>query len=379
MNSEHPIQNEQVSDDTQNTRMVCVTEDRAHWRKKFANRHPMLVLVRNGTVWVRRNGATYAARVGETVLLTPGKFELEATPSDRHGMICFEYAVFPVSLLGRIGCATPAIEELALQIGDNESGFHLQQNLLWKIDLMRREWVKSGAGLESILIFIVNQMPPSLFPFLRSVYFKTRWAMQILLERHILHREAVAHLCNHYIDGRLAFFRDCKTLTGFSPRKWLEMRRMELARIWIDGGSKSVADVATVFGYGNPRKFQRDYKKQHGSQPGSDESLQTFECWNKLRGGGSLLRPFWWPAPLPVREVERPDLTGDTFSKSASTAPGRDEADASWIPPSFNFGRAPLPEELDKKISKTFWDMNAVAVSEFISFPDALPELLKAA
>ena len=379
MNSEHSIQNEQVSDEIQGSRLVCVTEDRAHWRKSFANRNPMLVLVRNGTVWVRRDGSTYAARVGDAVLLTPGNFELEATPTDRHGMICFEYAVFPVSLLGRIECAVPAIEELALQIEDNGSGFYLQQNLLWKIDVMRREWMTSGAGLESILIFIVNQRLPSLFPFLRSAYFKMRWAMQTLLESHLFHPEPVAHLCKHYIAGRLSFFRDCTTFTGLSPRKRFVKRRMELSRIWIDGGGQPVADVAALFHYDKPRRFQRDYKKQYGSLPGSDESLQTFEYWKILRGGGSLLRPFWWPAPLPVREVARPNLAADTFSGNGFTSPFGAEADASSNPPSFDFHRPPPPEELDKKISKPFWDMKAVAVSEFIPFPNALPELLKAA
>ena len=54
-------------------------------------------------------------------------------------------------------------------------------------------------------------------------------------------------------------------------------------------------------------------------------------------------------------------------------------ADGTSNPALMDFTEAPLQEEFDAEVSETFWEMKTVEVSKIIPFPDALPELLKAA
>lgn len=61
-------------------------------------------------------------------------------------------------------------------------------------------------------------------------------------------------------------FRD---VLGQSPGKYLAMWRMILAGRLLDGGNKSLAEVAHSVGYDSVEAFSRKFKAQHGIAPGA--------------------------------------------------------------------------------------------------------------
>lgn len=378
MKTIEPGQNEPLKDDFQLPHQVCVRGEYPKWRKKFNTCDPMLIMVRSGLLTIWRNGSRYFIRPSDVVLLAPGSFELEAFGAMRHDEVNLEYAQFPVSLLTRIGCAAPEIEEMALNIPEDESGVFAERRMLWTADFLRHQWLQYGVGVEAMLTLIVNKLPKALFPFLRSVYFKKRWALQTLLESHVLHPKAVEYLSSNYVDGRSAFFRDCKALTDYTPRNWVVERRMQLARVWMDGGGKPVAEVASVLHYGNFRRFRRDYQNRFGCPPGSEKSAQLFEMARSFRGADSFMRPFWWPAPLPLlwaKDPEAPEPSGSLPETEANI----EETDNEPAPWQEEFKKLPIAKALDPEVSKAFWEMKPPNVSKIIPFPDVLPLLLKAA
>lgn len=63
------------------------------------------------------------------------------------------------------------------------------------------------------------------------------------------------------------FERVFKQETGLTPMRWLEERRMEAARQYLSGTSKTVAEIAAAVGYPDPFYFSRVFRKQYGCPP----------------------------------------------------------------------------------------------------------------
>jgi len=63
------------------------------------------------------------------------------------------------------------------------------------------------------------------------------------------------------------FERVFKQETGLTPRRWLEERRMEAARQYLSGTSKSVSEIATAVGYTDPFYFSRVFRRHFGQPP----------------------------------------------------------------------------------------------------------------
>lgn len=75
------------------------------------------------------------------------------------------------------------------------------------------------------------------------------------------------------------FGRVFKLETAYRPMKWLEERRMEVARELLLGGDRSIAQVAEVVGYPDSFYFSQVFKKHFGKPPlqyrKSGQSLAT--------------------------------------------------------------------------------------------------------
>ena len=63
------------------------------------------------------------------------------------------------------------------------------------------------------------------------------------------------------------FCRLFKLETAYRPMKWLEERRMEIARELLLGGDLSIAHVAESVGYPDSFYFSQVFKKHFGKPP----------------------------------------------------------------------------------------------------------------
>lgn len=63
------------------------------------------------------------------------------------------------------------------------------------------------------------------------------------------------------------FARVFKQQTGLNPTRWLEERRMEAARQYLSGTSKTISEVAEAVGYADPFYFSRVFRKYYGHAP----------------------------------------------------------------------------------------------------------------
>ncbi|MCE9506834.1 MAG: AraC family transcriptional regulator [Alphaproteobacteria bacterium] len=63
------------------------------------------------------------------------------------------------------------------------------------------------------------------------------------------------------------FDRVFKQQTGVTPMRWLNERRMQAARQFLSGTSKTVAEIAEELGYRDPFYFSRVFRRHFGQSP----------------------------------------------------------------------------------------------------------------
>ncbi len=64
------------------------------------------------------------------------------------------------------------------------------------------------------------------------------------------------------------YFRDIfKRETGLTPMDWLNQRRLQMARQYLSGTRKSVAEIAEACGFQDQFYFSRVFRKQFGQSP----------------------------------------------------------------------------------------------------------------
>ena len=325
-----------------------------YWKRTLRSRRPTLILIRNGTVTVRTAAGVYCARGGDSVLLAPGVFEIEATPAVRHGNVDLEIATFSMAALGSAFGNDSIVEELALGVRQSENtGVYVQKRVVNFLDRERAAVPSCYNDVGAIVVRIINSAAASTFPFARFAFFEMRWAFQSLLEAHVLRAGAVEWLAGNYIHGRAAFFRDCKTYVGLSPAKWIRTRRLELARAWIRHDKASLGDIAKALGYCNVRALRTALWREYES---SIDELKDMSAIRLFWPTYVPMRPFWWPLPLPLI--------------------GRNE---DLIVPERNLPVSKPEELFTEKVSADFFEMKPAAASKIIPFPTGLPTLLKAA
>jgi AraC-like DNA-binding protein len=346
-------------------------------KRALRSSRPTLILVRNGMVTVRTATGTYCAQTGNSILLAPGSFDIEATPAVRHGNIDVEIASFSLAALGRAFGDGSVVESLVLRIPESENtGVYIQKRI---VDLLDRELASVPTffkNVESIVTRILNTCAASTFRFARFGFFEKRWAFQALLEANVLRPGVVEWLAGHYIDGRAAFFRDCKIFVGMSPAKWIKTRRLELARAWLRHGKASIEDIAKVLAFCNVRALRTALWKHF------EMTIDELKDTEGMRLFGIPLvafRPFWWPSPLPlIGEAQRRRHPADEVSELAESAPEPCEEesptnDARDLPPEDGGNAEPKP------VKERFFSLEMIPVAEIIPFPSGLPVLLKAA
>lgn len=390
-------------------RSVGLFEGRMKWRREFCAALPVFIMIEQGVLTIRRAGNTRMAVRGDVVLLTPGSFEITAVPMSAYGLVRFQYAKIPISALGRLLSAGSAIEEVALYGVRHEehTGIHICKGMRPQVARNLQIPMLQSTPVKSVMNALIVSLSPAVFPFLRRVYYERRWAFLGMMEAHTLEPRPVEFLADSYADGRAAFFRDCRLYTGHTPRAWFDRRKMQLAEVWLHVAKHTIADVAARLHYRVVKLFRAEYENHFRRPP------ETAGCWSE---GASLsldhpfccLRPFWWPAPLPLAGAGTwSRLWSDRFSDpieessepvDASAMPAQapepvnataDQSEelpqeaASGLPPEVDavlpVGIAGEKEPERKSIGARLCNGELIPITEIIDFPAGLPELLKAA
>lgn len=67
--------------------------------------------------------------------------------------------------------------------------------------------------------------------------------------------------------GRTVFFKKMRTLTGFSPKEYLKLKRIRRAGYLIQTTSYTIAEISTKVGVNDPLYFSRIFKEEYGCSP----------------------------------------------------------------------------------------------------------------
>ncbi|MEO6754596.1 MAG: AraC family transcriptional regulator [Chthoniobacteraceae bacterium] len=362
------------------------------WRQTFSTHSPMVVLVHSGVLDMPRNGVRQQAKAGDTVLLTPGIFELRAMPAMHGGAVRLEYGKFPVSLLGTLLAGGGHMESVALRPKPDSEVF-VQKGMLPEV-LRNIETRPHGLNLmETIVMTLVHSGTPSVSPFLRRAYFNMRWAFQAMMESFSLRFTAVDDVAKRYVRGRAAFFADCEIYTGRTPMKWFRQRRMEHAYSWLHVANKHVWEVAAALGYKGISKFRTEYRKHFHRHPDEPHDPLSLGGELNIESPFCCLRPFWWPYPLPLGQHDLLGMHGAMFAdRSAASSV---EHNAPSIASEFQTVEvqpedvgvegcsAPNPvnprAEESRTLIEKFKNLELIPITELLPFPADLPVLLKAA
>jgi AraC-like DNA-binding protein len=131
-----------------------------------------------------------------------------------------------------------------------------------------REWKLTGAVLQYLAYVLeVTQAPLSAQALLDEgtvdrVMIAQTWANARLASP--LSLEQWARAVNWH---PVHFDRVFKQQTGVTPMRWLNERRMQAARQYLSGTSKTVAEIAEALGYSDPFYFSRVFRRHFGQSP----------------------------------------------------------------------------------------------------------------
>jgi AraC-like DNA-binding protein len=331
----------------------------------------VLVLVRNGLVIFRHGGSVHVVQAGESALITPGNYDMEAVPAVSRGAIDFEYGAFPIALLREIFGNAHQIEAFVLGFSKVEDcGVHVERNSVAPIDNVLRQNLTFSQGTESCVKFVIHSGSLPALLFARFGFYEKQWALEALLESHIGHKLPVSVIEQGYATGPATFQRDCHDYLGLAPGKWYHRRRMELARNWIEHSTAAPSAVAATLGYENCEQFAADYKKHHRL---TVEKSANAAPWEKLENAimTACLRPFWWPSPLPLLSADG-ELCFSSNEKDDHHDP--EQADEAAVQES-----ASAAESFREKICPEFWALRPGVIRNVIPFPASLPRLMAAA
>ena len=370
-------------------RRISRISPRAPWKRNYRTRLPMLVMVHKGTLIVRRGKDTHMGIPGDVVLLTPGTFALTAVPLPTGDDVRLEYAKIPPSAFSELTAGGTLYETAALrEMPSRAGGVYVQPNMVPKIT---RDWERMNGTrtiLQQLLATLMLSASPTMTPFLRAAFYERRWAFLAMMEANTLRPAPVEFLARRYGAGRAAFFRDCRGLTGHTAAKWFVRRQMQLAQAWIHAANRTVSEVAARLHYEDVRRFRAAYRKHFRRAPEDAEIVHSMGLNSlSLDDPFCCLRPFWWPAPLPLLGVSPwPSWPAEDFPESLEEEPQSIEActepdgelpsDVSSELPADDAGEKE-PER--KSVAERFCDAEMIPIGEIIEFPTGLPELLKAA
>lgn len=67
--------------------------------------------------------------------------------------------------------------------------------------------------------------------------------------------------------GRTVFFNKIKTITGYSPKEYIKLKRIKKAAELISTTTMTISEIAIIVGIDDPLYFSRVFKQQYGMSP----------------------------------------------------------------------------------------------------------------
>ncbi len=125
---------------------------------------------------------------------------------------------------------------------------------------------------ELVLLLLETPTAGDLFQFFDEIYVNSSPDPVYVVSRNLLaplSLDDYARLCNRSLSK---FKRDFKKSSGHSPGKWIQMKRLEHARMLTRSTRLTVGEICAKSGFNNLSHFIRAYKNQYGHSPSSDRS-----------------------------------------------------------------------------------------------------------
>ncbi len=81
------------------------------------------------------------------------------------------------------------------------------------------------------------------------------------------HEYGVQNICSDLAMSRPVLYRKLKALTDFSPKEYIQNKRLNLAKHLLETSEDSIGNVAYESGYSDPKYFSTAFKKKYGVSP----------------------------------------------------------------------------------------------------------------
>ncbi len=302
-------------------RMYTLCSSRGSGVLSFSGVIPMnlLVIPITGCVAYRENARTAVAEPGDALLIEAGLGSLELRAMTKAPIVLAEIIAFDARSVARI-LRSSVMEEIAcsMAVEFQKPATRLKDFTVQVDSCMNAALGGMGAALppkaEMYMRSLYNGTRAMPIALMKTAFYRRRWALFQLLERHVLFLDAEKRIENSYPGGKDVFHSDCRTYLGSKPASLINARRTQLAEIWLRNGN-SVDSVAQAFGYSSLWEFQCFYSASAKRKWSHVKSLGPLSSLAPA-GLAEVLRPVWWHPKLPLAPSMQPFVRGDNAQGS---------------------------------------------------------------
>lgn len=147
---------------------------------------------------------------------------------------------------------------------------YLRGNLLFEPELVRLKILE--------MLFVLTAAAPEVNGYLAQFSYPEKLDFVKLMEKHFTQRATLAEFAQLTGRSLSSFKRDFQAVFHTSPARWLQERRLQLARQFLLSTDKSVTDVCYEVGFENLSHFSRNFKEFYGQSP---SSIRKRTAWQK--------------------------------------------------------------------------------------------------
>lgn len=307
------------------------------------------IAVQQGTAQFCRDGRTATARAGSALLVAPGPGELKFFSE---GNVPAKAMVIEFDLLSAVGLLRKrqALEEMALVVPAGPKEGTVFSEFIPRLEILRR----GRLGPKELVELLLFDTGVRAIGFFRAVYFLPRWRLLVALEQAVRYRHAERDAGRYYPGGVRALRNDCRLFLGEDVDSWLRRRRMQIAGIWLRMKMPAEA-VARALGFRDAYEFRREFEPFTGRRCENVSKEEIPLLFLKMGEFTELVRPCWWPAPLPLNPAFR------EAEPRAAAKGGRLRNDSRQIP-------CTVMRRLDRK----FFSMRSTGADAMVPIFDAV-------
>lgn len=287
----------------------CTIENFSHkeLRPYFGtlSRH-LLILMRAGTVIVRRRGQVHGAGAGGAVLVPAGDVELSFHRPPGSGAVIAELVEFDHRRLADMVSGNALYESLALKSPHpSVDAVNLPKFGGWNGSQHCPAESQHADRARMMMSIFINQPRRGLFEFLRDHFYRRRWELCIMMEQSLLMHDAAECAAVKYPGGMKALRKDCRVFLEAEPMQIINRRRCQLASAWLRCGH-SVEAVSERLGFDCLAQFQCVFSGTTGRSCAATMAMVPLKELTPEELV-EILRPCWWPPGAPQKMVI-PDL-----------------------------------------------------------------------